>query len=48
MEDNLGFLVILWIFLCLYVYVDAIVDITPQSITLNQRTKSDMYHKNKH
>jgi hypothetical protein len=24
------------------------VDITPQLITLNQRSKSDMYHKNKH
>jgi hypothetical protein len=28
-------------FLCLYVYEDAIVDITPQLITLNQRSKSD-------
>jgi hypothetical protein len=35
-------------FLCLYVYADAIVDITPQLITLNQRTKSNSYHKNKH
>jgi hypothetical protein len=34
--------------LCLGVYVDAIVDITPQLITLNQESKSDMYHKNKH
>jgi hypothetical protein len=33
---------------CLYVYADAIVDITPQLITLNQRTKSNSYHKNKH
>jgi hypothetical protein len=32
----------------LYVYADVIVDITPQLITLNQRSKSDMYHKNKH
>jgi hypothetical protein len=24
------------------------VDITPQLITLNQRSKSDMHHKNKH
>jgi hypothetical protein len=24
------------------------VDITPPLITLNQRSKSDMYHKNKH
>jgi hypothetical protein len=35
-------------FLCLCVYADAIVDITPQLITLNQRSKSDKYHKNKH
>jgi hypothetical protein len=34
--------------LCLGVYVDAIVDITPQLITLNQRSKSNKYHKNKH
>jgi hypothetical protein len=34
--------------LYLGVYADAIVDITPQSITLNQRSKSDKYHKNKH
>jgi hypothetical protein len=32
----------------MYVYADVIVDITPQLITLNQRSKSDMYHKNKH
>jgi hypothetical protein len=30
------------------IYVDVIVDITPQLITLNQRSKSDKYHKNKH
>jgi hypothetical protein len=36
------------IFLCLIVYEDAIVDITAQLITLNQRTKSNRYHKNKH
>jgi hypothetical protein len=29
-------------------YLDAIGDITPQPITLNQRTKSDNFHKNKH
>jgi hypothetical protein len=29
-------------------YLDAIVDITPQPITLNQRTKSNRYNKNKH
>jgi hypothetical protein len=33
---------------CLGVYADAIVDITPQLVTLNQRSKSDKYHKNKH
>jgi hypothetical protein len=38
----------IYLYLCLYVYVDVIVDITPQLITLNQRSKSDMYHKNKH
>jgi hypothetical protein len=37
-----------FIYLCLYVYADVIVDITPQLITLNQRSKSDMYHKNKY
>jgi hypothetical protein len=40
--------VLMNIFLWLYVYVDVIVDITPQPITLNQRSKSDKYHKNKH
>jgi hypothetical protein len=34
--------------LCLGVYTNAFVDITPQPITLNQRSKSDKYHKNKH
>ena len=52
MEDNLSCLVILWIlFIYIYAYMytyDVIVDITPQLITLNQRSKSDMYHKNKH
>jgi hypothetical protein len=38
----------IYLYLCLYVYADVIVDITPQLITLNQRFKSDMYHKNKH
>jgi hypothetical protein len=37
-----------YLYLCLYVYADVIVDITPQLITLNQKFKSDMYHKNKH
>jgi hypothetical protein len=31
----------------LYVYADAIVGITPPFITLNQRTNSNSYHKNK-
>jgi hypothetical protein len=50
-EDNLVFLNYLmnfiYLYSCLYVYADVIVDITPQHITLNQRSKSDMYHKNK-
>jgi hypothetical protein len=37
-----------FIYLCLYVYADVIEDITPQLITLNQRSKSDMYHNNKY
>jgi hypothetical protein len=48
MRDNLVCLVILISIFFLYAYADAIVDITPQFITLNQRTKSDRYHKNKH
>ena len=56
MEDNLGSLVIIWIlfiyiYTYIYIYADVIVvlvDITTQLITLNQRSKSDMYHKNKH
>jgi hypothetical protein len=36
------------IFMPICIYVDEIVDITPQLITLNQRTKSNSYHKNKH
>jgi hypothetical protein len=48
MRDNLVCLVILMNIFFLYVYADVIVDITPQLITLNQRSKSDKYHKNKH
>jgi hypothetical protein len=49
MKDNLGYLVIfISSFFLQYVYADVIVDITPQHITLNQRFKSDKYHKNKH
>jgi hypothetical protein len=48
MKDNLGCLVIYKHFFCLYVYTDVIVDITPQLIPLNQRSKSNKYHKNKH
>jgi hypothetical protein len=47
MGDNLVYLVI-FINIFLYVYADVIVDITPQLITLNQRSKSNKYHKNKH
>jgi hypothetical protein len=47
MEINLSWLIIFeYIFWCQYVYVDSIVDITPQLITLNQRTKLGRYHKN--
>jgi hypothetical protein len=38
----------IYLYLYLYVHADVIVDITPQLITLNQRSKSDIYHKNKH
>jgi hypothetical protein len=31
-----------------YTYMQMYVDITPQLITLNQRSKSNKYHKNKH
>jgi hypothetical protein len=41
-------MIFIYLYLCLYVYVDVIVDITPQLITLNQKSKSDRYHKNKH
>jgi hypothetical protein len=30
-----------------FIYADVIVDITPQLITLSQRTESSSYHKNK-
>jgi hypothetical protein len=45
MRDDLVVLISIFF---LYVYADVIVDITPQPITLNQRSKSDKYHKNKH
>jgi hypothetical protein len=45
MRDNLVYLVI-FISIFLYVYADVIVDITPQLIALNQRSKSNNYHKN--
>jgi uncharacterized ion transporter superfamily protein YfcC len=49
MENNLVCLVIIFISIFfLYAYADEIVDITPPLITLNQRSKSDKYHKNKH
>jgi hypothetical protein len=47
MGNNLSFLVILYPYFYTQVYADAIVDITPQLITLNQRTKSNKYLKNK-
>jgi hypothetical protein len=47
MGNNLSFLVILYQYFYTQVYADAIVDITPQLITLNQRTKSNKYLKNK-
>jgi hypothetical protein len=48
MRDNLVYLVIFYKHFFLYVYADVILDITPQLITLNQRSKSDKYYKNKH
>jgi hypothetical protein len=46
MRDNLVCLVI---FISIFfLYTDVIVDITPQLITLNQRSKSYKHHKNKH
>jgi hypothetical protein len=48
MKDNLGCLVIFISIFLQYIYADVIVDNTPQLITLNQRSKSDKYHKNKH
>jgi hypothetical protein len=49
MRDNLVYLVIFFISIfSLYVYAEVIMDITPQPITLNQRSKSYKYHKNKH
>jgi hypothetical protein len=38
----------IYLYLCLYVYADVIVDITPQPISLNQKSKLNKYHKNKH
>jgi hypothetical protein len=46
MRDNLVYLVIFYKHFFRYAYV--IVDIPPQLITLNQRFKSNKYHKNKH
>jgi hypothetical protein len=37
-----------YLYLCLYVYANVIVDITPQLIKFNQRSKSNMYHKDKY
>jgi hypothetical protein len=38
----------IYLYLCLYLYTDVIVDTMSQLFTLNQRSKSDKYHKNKH
>jgi hypothetical protein len=38
----------IYLYLCLYLYIDVIVDTMSQLFTLNQRSKSDKYHKNKH
>jgi hypothetical protein len=38
----------IYLYLYVYVYADVIMDITPQLITLNQRSKSNKYHKDKH
>jgi uncharacterized ion transporter superfamily protein YfcC len=48
LRDNLVYLVIFISIFFLYVYAHVIVDITPHFITLDRRSKSDMYHKNKH
>jgi hypothetical protein len=48
MRGNLVHLDIFITVFFLYVYADGIVDITPQLITLNQRSKSGKYHKNEH
>jgi hypothetical protein len=48
MGDILCCLFYKYFLLCLGVYADAIMDITPQLITLKRKSKSDMYHKNKH
>jgi hypothetical protein len=48
MRDNLVYLVIFISIFFRYVYAYVIVDIPPQLITLNQRSKSGKYHKNKH
>ena len=45
---NLYSHLMIFLYLCLYVYVDVIADVTPQLITLTQRSKSYKYHKNKH
>jgi hypothetical protein len=44
----IGLVYLINIFFSIYVYADVIVDITPQLITLNQRSKSNKYHNNKH
>jgi hypothetical protein len=48
MEDSLGFFNYLmnFLYLCLYVYANVIVDITPQPITLNQRNQTSTIRTN--
>jgi hypothetical protein len=38
--------ILLYIYIC-FIYIDAITDITPQIITINQRIESNSYHKDK-
>jgi hypothetical protein len=40
--------ILLYIYIYIFdLYIDAVVDITPQIITLNQRIESSSYHKDK-
>jgi uncharacterized ion transporter superfamily protein YfcC len=48
MRNNLICLLTFISIFFLYVYADVIAYITPQPFTLNQRSKSNKYHKDKH